>query len=106
MYTGHTTPIGVFAYSFVEKYSSNKLISYYKGAEQFTAIDTISGSAYNVQNSETTIGINNAGIYGGNAPSSARLDMNAYGARLYNRALTEEEIYHNYLVDKERFNLD
>ncbi len=106
MYTGHTTPSGVFAYSFVEKYSSNKLISYYKGAEQFTAIDTISGSAYNVQNSETTIGINNAGTYGGNAISSTRLDMNAYGARLYNRALTEEEIYHNYLVDKERFNLD
>ena len=28
-----------------------------------------------------------------------------YNIRFYNRELTEEEIQHNYLVDKERFNL-
>ena len=29
-----------------------------------------------------------------------------YEARIYNRALTEEEIKHNYYIDKERFNLE
>ena len=30
---------------------------------------------------------------------------NMYSVRIYNRALTDEERYHNYLVDKERFGL-
>ncbi len=31
---------------------------------------------------------------------------NIYSVRVYNRALTEEEILHNYNYDIEKFNLD
>ena len=31
---------------------------------------------------------------------------NVYSVRMYDRPLTEEEVYHNYMYDKERFNLE
>ena len=31
---------------------------------------------------------------------------NIYSVRIYNKALTKEEIQHNYLYDKQRFNID
>ena len=42
----------------------------------------------------------------GSNAESGYLNGNVYSARIYNRALTDEEVYHNYLIDKERFGLE
>lgn len=58
-----------------------------------------------------TVAANNTVIALGTNPTGSTaqneyLNGNIYSARIYNRALTADEIYHNYLVDKERFGLD
>ena len=50
------------------------------------------------------IGINRNGIDSGN-PLPVYSDMNVYSAKIYNRALTEEEIKQNYKIDKKRFGI-
>ena len=44
--------------------------------------------------------------YNGSSIEGAGIYMDLYALRVYNRALTGEEVYTNFLKDKERFNLD
>ena len=51
------------------------------------------------------IGVNPRGTSDGTASSEARFNMKVYSVRIYNRCLTEEEIKHNYEIDKARFGI-
>ena len=51
------------------------------------------------------IGVNPSGTSDGTASSEARFNMKVYSVRIYNRCLTEEEIKHNYEIDKARFGI-
>ena len=42
----------------------------------------------------------------GSASVSSYLKGNIYSVRIYNKALTQEEVEHNYQYDKQKFNLD
>ena len=44
--------------------------------------------------------------YGSSYDANSFYKGNIYSVRIYNRALTENEIVHNYLYDKDRFNLE
>ena len=49
----------------------------------------------------------NSGIFiGGLSGLSYYFNGEIYSIRVYNRALTEDEILHNYNYDKEKFNLE
>lgn len=50
------------------------------------------------------IGINKAQIYSGSA-SSNFADMNVYSARIYNRALSKDEVKINYSIDRSRYGI-
>ena len=68
------------------------------------------GTNSNVTGSYTTtsmgnVGINKAQIAAGNY-STNYANMNAYSAMIHNKALTKKEILYNYLVDKQRFNIN
>ena len=51
------------------------------------------------------IGVNPSGTSDGTASSEARFNMKVYSVRIYNRCLTEDEINHNYEIDKARFGI-
>ena len=51
------------------------------------------------------IGVNPRGTSDGTASSEARFNMKVYSVRIYNRCLTEDEINHNYEIDKARFGI-
>ena len=59
----------------------------------------------------TTLGIGNPPSYNlvigalGHAPATYNLNGNIYLARIYNRALSSEEILQNFNTTKKRFNL-
>lgn len=55
-------------------------------------------------NTPMTIGINADGNQGVLADFTAFLG-NIYAVRIYNRALTEQEVMHNYEIDKERYGI-
>ena len=42
----------------------------------------------------------------GNYNNAAFTKANVYAIRMYNRALTEEELQHNYNIDKVRYNIE
>ena len=48
----------------------------------------------------------NPGIYIGGMSTANYFQGEIYSIRVYNKALTKEEIQHNYLYDKQRFNID
>ena len=54
-----------------------------------------------IYKNENQLALNSSSFYHVNAPGT--IDIHTF--RLYNRALTEEEIAHNYAVDKARFGL-
>lgn len=79
------------SYSFVAN-SSNTY-------ENGTLVETVSGRADLTPQAARGICI----VVGGQMNNPLRCDI--YSFRLYNRALTPEEIQHNYNIDKRRFNL-
>lgn len=48
------------------------------------------------------IGTNTTGTSAG----ATFFNGNIYSVRIYDRTLTDEEVYHNYMYDKEKFNLE
>lgn len=54
------------------------------------------GSAYTISNTNPTIG---------GLPSDNLIECRIYSIRVYNRALSEDEVLHNQRVDNERFNM-
>ncbi len=51
------------------------------------------------------LGVNPYGQSDGTGGSEARFNMKVYSVRIYNRCLTEDEIKHNYEIDKARFGI-
>ena len=108
--TGPTmsAPTSIASYTVSDNYSGNN-IAFYTSGSLYGSKATATGQRYDslAATSEATIGINNYGTYGGNYVSggNVRLPMQVYSVRLYNKALTAAEVYHNYLIDKERFDL-
>lgn len=51
------------------------------------------------------IGTNPKGTTEGLASTVARSNIEIYSVRIYNRCLTDEEIQHNYKIDKQRFKI-
>ena len=60
---------------------------------------------YTNSSSIGNVGINKAQI-ATSSYTASYANMNVYSARIYTKALTEEEILHNYNYDKEKFNLE
>ncbi len=46
-----------------------------------------------------------ANLKGSSTTSNAYFKGNMYSVRLYNQALSNEEVLHNYLYDKQKFNI-
>ena len=66
-----------------------------------------SGLVTKPQNSTTfAIGTNPSGTSEGLPDNAARTNLEVYSVRIYNRALTEEEIKHNYEIDEQRFKIE
>ena len=99
-----SAPSSVLSYSLVDDNTSTNKMYWYNNGNLLSSSSSITGQSYDIFLDDKIIGINKYGVYGGSYVGTG-LSMNVYSARLYNRALTEEEIYHNYLVDKERFGL-
>ena len=51
------------------------------------------------------IAVDPRGTSDGTGGSEARFNMKVYSVRIYNRCLTEDEINHNYEIDKARFGI-
>ena len=76
----------------------------YDGVNHYTFLDGILKDTQNIEISEQNInytGISNVGTY----IQSARANMEFYFIKIYNRALTDQEIQHNYQLEKERWGL-
>lgn len=87
--------------SFTSSYDLNYINSYIGGslAEKFPYSGTIGAPG---NSTYFAIGTNPTGSSAGGAYYLGQI----YSVRLYNRALTDEEVKHNYLYDKEKFNLE
>ena len=93
--------------------SDYALTSYYNTKASFSALLNSNGNKLYtngilVASGAVTKGMSgSANLYVGRRYSnSSNLKGNVYSVRFYNRALSEDEVYHNYLVDKERFGLE
>ena len=96
-------PTNVLNLTYVNNPSNNKAFIYLNGVKVKESSSTT--GSYTYASTIGNIGINKAQIYGGNyATSYANMDV--YSARIYNKALTAEEVLHNYLYDKQTFNLE
>ena len=51
------------------------------------------------------IGVDPDGTSDDTASGEARFNMKVYSVRIYNRCLTEDEVKHNYDIDKARFGI-
>ena len=83
----------------------------YDGEKTNLYTDGILNNSYNVigsigspeNNTPMVIGAN---PYGASTKSNRFFKGNIYSVRIYNKALTPEEIHRNYLYDKQKFNLE
>ena len=79
---------------------SYKQTLYFNG--QNSGYNTLSGPIKSPDNNTImTVGVNPVG----SSPQASYFDGNIYAVRIYDRALTDEEIARNYQVDKARFGL-
>ena len=76
--------------------SKDKIVSYYNG----NVIATSAETSY-----ITRLFLDNIKLYIGNYNGGAYIKQKVYSMRIYNRALTEDEIEQNYKVDKIRFGI-
>ena len=65
---------------------------------------SITGS-YEYNSNIGNIGINKAQIFAGNGTTSSG-NINVYSAKIYYKALTEEEIMHNFKYDNSRLQIE
>ena len=84
--------------------SSNKKVYYYIDGVKVGEALSITGS-YTYASNMGNVGINKDQKSGGNGLGS-KATIDVYSARIYNQALTSNEIVHNYNYDKQRFNID
>ena len=84
--------------------STSKLVKTYLNGVYIDSMSSISGT-YTNSSSIGNVGINKAQI-ATSSYTASYANMNVYSARIYTKALTEEEILHNYNYDKEKFNLE
>ena len=96
-------PTSILNLTYVNNPSNNKAFIYLNGVKVKESSSTT--GSYTYATSIGNIGINKAQIYGGNYVTSYA-NMNVYSAKIYNKALTEEEVLHNYLYDKQTFNIE
>ena len=96
-----TYPTSILQLTYVND-ASNGLVRFYLNGEKVGQSQSTTGVyPYEIGN----IGINKAQIAGG--PESANYaNIDVYSAKIYNKALTEEEVLHNYLYDKQTFNIE
>ena len=94
-------PTKIYTVDYINDYSNNLVKLYIDGKEIGSSVATSGNYAYDIGN----IGINKPQVMGGPETGSyANIDV--YSAKVYDKALTKEEITHNYNYDKQRFNLD
>ena len=96
-------PTSILNLTYVNNPSNNKVFIYLNGVKIKESSSTT--GSYEYATSIGNIGINKAQIYGGNYTTSYA-NMDVYSAKIYNKALTEEEVLHNYLYDKQTFNME
>ena len=83
---------------------TNKYISMYKNLEKWKIEEAYSSTpvAGNIDNKTLS---NYVFYIASRAGTSSYSKMDINSLRIYNKALTEDEIVHNYNYDKQRFNL-
>jgi len=96
-------PTDIINLTYVNDSTSNLVKTYLNGV-YIDSMSSISGSYSNSSNIGN-VGINKAQI-ATSSYTASYANMNVYSARIYTKALTEEEILHNYNYDKEKFNLE
>ena len=96
-------PTKILNLTYVNDSTDNKVYYYIDGVK--IGENTSVTGTYQYASTIGTIGINkNQKISGSGTASYA--NMNVYSARIYTKALTEDEILHNYLYDVEKFNIE
>ena len=96
-------PTKIINITYVNNIADGKTYLYYDGVLVDTS-KTVTGS-YIYASNMGNVGINKAQIFSSSSTTSYA-NMNVYSARIYNQALTSNEIVHNYNYDKQRFNID
>ena len=98
-------PIGTYHYiTIVHDFTNKKIKIYDNTAKVFEDVLSPDETYTNISNIGN-IGISKAQMLGGSYTQSY-IGMNMYKAQIYSKALTEDEILHNYLYDTEKFNLN
>ena len=83
----------------------NKKLSFYLNGKLIGISENFTDGDYHMAEQMENISISKTGQYSGD-PRITYSDMNVYSARIYDRALTEEEVIINHCVDKNRFNIE
>ena len=89
--------------TYVRNVKSNAVIGYVNGYKVVSG--GYSSGSYEYPDRIGNIGINKKQIMFSNYDTSYA-NMDVYSAKIYNKALTEEEVLHNYLYDKQTFNIE
>ena len=99
----HTAPTKIINFTMVNDVTNNKLTSYINGikVKESTSI----GGSYEYTSNIGNLGINKAQIYSGSGTTSA-INMNTYSAKVYTKALTSEEVLHNYKYDQQHIKIN
>ena len=99
----HTAPTKIINFTMVNDVTNNKLTSYINGikVKESTSI----GGSYEYTSNIGNLGINKAQIYSGSGTTNA-INMNTYSAKVYTKALTSEEVLHNYKYDQQHIKIN
>ena len=102
-YKDYTAPTKIITLDFVNDTTNGKIITYLNGIKM-NEDKSITGS-YEYTSNIGNIGINKAQIFAGNGTTSSG-NINVYSAKIYYKALTEEEIMHNFKYDNSRLQIE
>ena len=84
-------------------YNGEKVVLYVNGIEKGVNNTNTTGIISKTQNNTVfAIGTNPSGKNAGNNILSGKV----YSTKIYNRALSEDEIHHNYILDKNRYGIE
>lgn len=97
-----TYPTKILNLTYINDASKGK-VYYYIDGEKIGESASVTGT-YQYASNMGNVGINKNQISEGNYTASYAV-LDVYSARIYTKALTEEEILHNYHYDIERFNI-
>ena len=96
-------PTDILTLTYVNNKETSAIGAYTNG--ELKNRSTLYKDIYQYASTIGNIGINKNQIYSGSYTRSFA-NMNVYSVRIYEKALSEEEILHNYNYDKEKFNLE